>query len=139
MRPFRDLLKPDEPFAWTEHLDYMSRKSKMVIIGQIKQESRSSTRHVQRASPQIGLRKDSGIAWLSQKHCDCADSRPFCCKSGWKVVLLGSRFTHSAESRYAPIEGEALAFVDALNKTRHFDGHSTHQVDHVERCTHSHR
>ena len=33
---------------------------------------------------------------------------------------MSSRFTHSAESRYAPIEGEALAVVDALNKTRHF-------------------
>ena len=58
--------------------------------------------------------------WLSQKHCDCADARPFCCKSGWKLVLMGSRFTHGADSRYAPIEGEALAVVDALNKTRHF-------------------
>ena len=33
---------------------------------------------------------------------------------------MGSRFTHGAESRYAPIEGEALAVVDALNKIRHF-------------------
>ena len=37
-----------------------------------------------------------------------------------KIVLLGSRFTHSAESRYAPIEGEALAVVDALDKSRYF-------------------
>ena len=33
---------------------------------------------------------------------------------------MGSRFTHGAESRYAPIEGEALAVVDALDKARHF-------------------
>ena len=33
---------------------------------------------------------------------------------------MGSRFTHAAESRYAPIEGEALAVVDALDKTRFF-------------------
>ncbi|GFO33257.1 Pol polyprotein [Plakobranchus ocellatus] len=39
---------------------------------------------------------------------------------GWKVTLVGSRFTSLAESRYAPIEGEALAVVDALEKTRHF-------------------
>ena len=31
---------------------------------------------------------------------------------------MGSRFTHAAESRYAPIEGEALA--DTLDKARHF-------------------
>ena len=33
---------------------------------------------------------------------------------------MGSRFTHPAESRYAPIKGEALAVVDALDKARHF-------------------
>ena len=33
---------------------------------------------------------------------------------------MGSRFTHSAESRYAPVEGEALAVVTALDKARHF-------------------
>ena len=43
-----------------------------------------------------------------------------CCKEGWKTVLVGSRFTSSAESRYAPIEGEALAVVYALDKARHF-------------------
>ena len=40
--------------------------------------------------------------------------------TGWKVVLVGSRFTSGAESRYAPIEGEALALVDGLEKARHF-------------------
>ena len=34
--------------------------------------------------------------------------------------MVGSRFTSGAESRYAPIEGEALAVVDALRKARHF-------------------
>ena len=119
MRPFRDLLKPDQPFAWIEHLDYLFRKSKMVIIDQIKQgvEICDQTRPTCIATDwsQEGL----GY-WLSQKHCDCADARPLYCKSGWKVVLMGSRFTHGAESRYAPIEGKALAVVDALNKTRHF-------------------
>lgn len=33
---------------------------------------------------------------------------------------MGSRFTSGAESRYAPVEGEALATVDALGKARHF-------------------
>jgi hypothetical protein len=33
---------------------------------------------------------------------------------------MGSRFTHPAESRYAPIEGEALAVAVALEKARHF-------------------
>ena len=33
---------------------------------------------------------------------------------------MGSRFTHAAASRYAPIEGEALAIADALDKARFF-------------------
>ena len=45
---------------------------------------------------------------------------PFCCRTGWKITLVGSRFTHAAESRYAPVEGEALAVADALDKARFF-------------------
>ena len=60
--------------------------------------------------------------WLTQKHCDCQPIKPLCCTSGWRVTLVGSRFTSSAESRYAPIEVESLAVavVDALEKSRHF-------------------
>ena len=36
------------------------------------------------------------------------------------MTLVGSRFTHAAESRYAPVEGEALAVADALGKVRYF-------------------
>ena len=36
------------------------------------------------------------------------------------MTLVGSRFTHSAETRYAPIEGEALVVADALDKARYF-------------------
>ena len=58
--------------------------------------------------------------WLFQKHCHCDSKLPLCCKTGWKSALSGSRFTHAAETRYAPIEGEALAVVDALDKARYF-------------------
>lgn len=34
--------------------------------------------------------------------------------------MVGSRFTHAAESRYAPIEGEALAVTDAQDKACYF-------------------
>ena len=64
--------------------------------------------------------KDGLGFWLLQKHCLCASSTPFCCKDGWKVTLVGSRFTHSAESRFAPIEGEAFAVADALDKAKFF-------------------
>jgi len=36
------------------------------------------------------------------------------------VTLIGSRFKHSAESRYALIEGEALGVVDTLDKACFF-------------------
>lgn len=58
--------------------------------------------------------------WVFQKHCLCPSNDLFCCKQGWQITLVGSRFTHAAESRYAPIEGEALAVADALDKARHF-------------------
>ena len=58
--------------------------------------------------------------WLLQKHCSCTRITPICCTEGWKTTLVGSRFTHAAEFRYAPIEGEALVVADALDKTRFF-------------------
>lgn len=64
--------------------------------------------------------KDGIGFWLFQKHCTCPSRDLFCCREGWRVTLVGSRFTHQAESRYAPIEGEALAVADALEKSRHF-------------------
>ena len=57
---------------------------------------------------------------LLQKHCDCSDEKIYCCLTGWKVTLIGSQFTSPAESRYKPIEGEALAVVEGLDKTRFF-------------------
>ena len=58
---------------------------------------------------------------LLQKHCRCpmADA-PHCCDDGWRLIFAGSRFTTDAESRYAPIEGEALAVSYALDKCRMF-------------------
>ena len=64
---------------------------------------------------------ETGIGfWLFQKHGHCPSPEPFCCRTGWKVTLVGSRFTHAAESRYAPVEGEVLAVADALDKARFF-------------------
>ncbi len=38
----------------------------------------------------------------------------------WKLIFAGSRFTTDAESRYAPVEGEALALIYALQSCRIF-------------------
>ena len=37
MRPFRDFLKPDQRFAWSEELDHLFRQSKLMIVDQIRQ------------------------------------------------------------------------------------------------------
>ena len=58
--------------------------------------------------------------FLLQKHCICDAKLPNCCVDGWRLTFTGSRFTHLAESRYAPIEGEALAIAYALDKARYF-------------------
>ena len=119
MLPFRKLLSPSTVFEWTDELENAFLQSKQAILSQI-------TRGVEiydkgRPTCLVTDYSKTGIGfWLLQKCCDCTVIKPFCCKTGWRIVLVGSRFTNKAESRYSPIEGEALAVVDALNKTRHF-------------------
>ena len=119
MKPYRDLLKPGRPFIWTAQLEDIFQRSKSAIVEQIKNgvEIFDKSRPTCLATD---WSKDGLGYWLFQKHCSCSGTRPFCCRLGWRVVLVGSRFTHGAEARYAPVEGEALAVVDALNKARHF-------------------
>ncbi|XP_071500939.1 plexin-A4-like [Diadema antillarum] len=119
MLPFRALLKPDTPFVWTTQLNSLFEESKRLIIAEIHNgveifdKGRSTCLATDWSKDGIGF-------WLLQKHCSCSSTRPVCCKTGWKTTLVGSRFTSHAESRYAPIEGEALAVIDALDKARHF-------------------
>ena len=62
-----------------------------------------------------------GIGYfLSQKHCTCEGSTPGCCQEGWRITLAGSRFLKPAESRYSPIEGEALGIAWSLEQTKYF-------------------
>jgi len=57
---------------------------------------------------------------LSQKHCQCSGKDPLCGPGHWQVIYAGSRFTTDAESRYAPIEGEALVLLYGLESCRMF-------------------
>ena len=45
---------------------------------------------------------------------------PGCCPTGWQTVYCGSKFCTPAESRYHPIEGEALAATYGLQKCKFF-------------------
>ena len=118
MLPFRELLKPGIPFHWDDTLDNIFKESKDVILSEIE-----GVRIFDKSKPTC-LATDwskHGIGfWLFQKHCKCKSDKPFCCRTVWKITLVGSLFTHAAESRYAPIEGEALAVVDALDKACFF-------------------
>ena len=119
MSPFRALLKPSTPFTWNTELQNAFDASKKEICSRIQE----GVRIFEKSRPTClatDWSKDGIGYWLFQKHCQCPSSEIFCCQDGWKVTLVGSRFTHPAESRYAPVEGEALAVADALDKARHF-------------------
>ena len=119
MLPFRELLHPKTQFQWTDELHDLFEESKHVIASEIE----AGVRIVDPNRPNClatDWSKDGIGYWLLQKHCSCPRSEPFCCNIGWKIAFGGSRFTHAAESRYAPIEGEALAVADALDKCRYF-------------------
>ena len=119
MEPFRKFLKPNTPFVWNDELEEIFSESKHVII----QEIEKGVQIYDMSKPSC-LATDwskTGIGfWLFQKHCKCPGTHPFCCREGWKITMVGSRFTHAAETRYAPIEGEALAAAYALDKARFF-------------------
>ena len=100
-------------------MEEIFQESKQVIIAEIQKGVRIFD--MQKPTCLATDWSKNGIGfWLFQKHCDCPHTKPFCCREGWQITLVGSRFTHAAESRYAPIEGEALAVADALDKARFF-------------------
>ena len=119
MLPFRKLLSPSQKFEWTDELDHAFQESKKKIITEITKGVEIFDKGLPTCIATDWCKSGLGF-WLFQKHCKCLPVKPFCCKSGWRIALVGSRFTNGAESRYQPIEGEALAVVDSLVKARHF-------------------
>ena len=120
MQPFRDLVKKNTKFQWSVTLQDLFDKAKAKIISMVKDgvQGFDTTREtcLQTDWSQVGL----GYLLL-QKYCDCSMLKaPVCCPEGWKLVFAGSRFTLPAESRYAPIEGEALGVSWSLDHARMF-------------------
>ena len=117
--PFKQFLSPRVQFLWTPELDKKFQESKKAFVAAIEHGV-----EIFDVSLRTCLRPDwskQGIGYyLSQKHCDCPSQVPGCCDFGWKVTLVGSRFLHGAEERYAPIEGEALAVAWGLEQTQYF-------------------
>ena len=120
MQPFRDLVKPSSKFVWDQSLEEAFQKSKAQIIDLVKDGI--STFDIERTTCLAPDWSKEGMGFLLlQKYCSCAnDKAPTCCSEGWHLVFAGSRFCTPAESRYAPIEGEAAAIAWALHKCRMF-------------------
>ncbi len=119
MSPFRHLLKPSNKFAWDEGLETLFQQSKDAIIDEMKEGVQLFD--ITRLTCLSTDWSTSGIGFLlHQKYCQCPARRPTCCPDGWKLCLVGSRFTTPAESRYSPVEGEALAVVYALHQMRYY-------------------
>ena len=122
MQPFRELLKPaakGKQIYWDDNLTKLFEESKEVIIEAI--ESGIKTFEQGKWTCLLTDYSKTGIGFfLMQKKCKCQDITPYCCKTGWQLVLAGSRFTNGAESRYAPVEGETLAVEWGLEATKHY-------------------
>ena len=119
MIPFRASLKPHTSFYWDDDLTQLFKESKKVTVNEIQ----TGIQIFDKAKPTCLATDWSNVGigfWVFQKHCTCPRVELFCCPTGWKITLVASRFTHSAESRYVPVEGEALAVADALDKARYF-------------------
>ena len=119
MLPLRALLKPGTPFKWNNELDQIFQESKSFIVSEIQEGVRIFGKTKPTCLATDWSRDGIGY-WLLQKPCHCPSTQPFCCPTSWRITLVGSRFTHAAESRYAPVEGKALAVANALDKTRFF-------------------
>ena len=121
MQPFRHLLKKGVKFEWTPELQRSFDEAKQHIIDLVEEGVKIFDMSKPTCLATDWCRQGVGF-FLMQKHCSCKASpvTPTCCTGGWKLVFAGGRFTTPCESKYSPVEGEALAIVVALYKTRYF-------------------
>ena len=120
MAPFRELLKSKSPFLWSQELQVSFEAARQEITRQVEQGVTAF--EVGRRTAMVTDWSKTGIAAvILQKHCSCeARGTVRCCETGWKVCFTGSRFCAEAESRYSPVEGEALAVAWGLKKGKYF-------------------
>ena len=119
MAPFRELLKSSSRFYWDDVLQELFNQAKEVIIKEIEKGVKTFDKK-RPTCIATDWSKDGLGFFLLQKHCSCEMFSPVCCKTGWQLVMAGSRFTKEAESRYSPVEGEALAVTYGLHKCRYY-------------------
>ena len=120
MDPFRDLLKKGRKFFWDDGLEAAFKKSRSDIVDMVREGVYMF--EMERATCLATDWSKEGVGFfLLQKHCECpTEDGPNCGPDHWKLILAGSRFLKDAESRYAPVEGEALAVTYGLEQCRMF-------------------
>ena len=124
MERFREFLKKDTQFKlnWDSDMEAKFYESRKVIANMVRKGVKGFT--LGKPTFVAGDWSKQGIGFeLLQKHCNCDMAQAPSCGKGkkdahWQLVLAGSRFTQDAETRYSPIEGEALALSYALEQTR---------------------
>ncbi|GFN87456.1 retroelement polyprotein [Plakobranchus ocellatus] len=108
MSPFHKLLKPGSRFVWTEELDRLFEETKDLIINEICKGAEIFDKNSSTCLATTDWSKDGVGFWLFQKHCKCKSSKPFCCRQGWKITLVGHRFTSGAESWLSNLKEKTL-------------------------------
>ena len=119
MAPFRHLLSPKTLFSWNDSLEEAFEKGKAEVLKKVMEGIHTFDLN-RRTCLQVDWSKEGIGFLLLQKYCACIENSPRCCSKGWRLCYVNSRFLSGAESRYKPIEGEMLAIVWGLKKTRHW-------------------
>ena len=110
MLPFRELLKKGNVFCWSQDLDDAFRKAKIKIVELVKEGVKSFEKN--RVTVISTDWSKIGVSFaLMQKHCNCQLINLKCCREGWRICPVGSRFCSPAEIYYTIMEGEALGRV----------------------------
>ena len=119
MEPFRKLMKKGSKFEWNADMEQALTAAKATIVRKIEKGIRIFEKGRKTCLATDWSKTGIG-AWLLQKHCKCDTLKILCCPTGWHVTLFCSRYLTEAESRYAAVEGEALAVAFGLEKCKHF-------------------
>ena len=119
LHPIRELLKKGSKWYWDEILEGLFVEMKEVIAREVEKGVRLFDPSHPTAI--ISDWSKNGVGYIMmQKKCSCPSEDIMCCKTGWQACKIGSRFTTTAESHYAPTEGELLAVQYGLHKTKHY-------------------
>ena len=119
MELFRAVHKPAQIFQWDEHLEEAFVMSKKEIVKAVEEGVRIFDMNRTTCLAPDWCKSGVGF-FLLQKYCRCTEVTPRCFPEGWKLVFAGARFCSPAEAKHKPVEGEALAVVNGLQKCRYF-------------------